>query len=210
MVGAEQSKTTAVATAVSCEKKILTASDLLLYQMLTEVRDNLQKYINDALEEDSTVSPKKLSGMIVAIIAFNQALGCMEKVMQQYAVRGDAIHSASYSRFVSLCNAFSVFHPWHIPVLETRLAAFDAFIQRHQPRGHQVLDHSTKEIFATLRLFSYHLRQCLLRPTWFEFPFPDRVLNACIIQPYCWVASHKLVTTGLALAGVLTYFCLRK
>ncbi len=197
------------AVASDATKKGLQAQDLFLHQLLTEVRNNLQGAINHALEATSGVAPAKLTDMITAIVAFNQTLGSMERVMQLFVIGSASEPLAVHGKFISLCNAFPEFYPWNIDDLNEKLRAFEAFVQRQQPRNSTAATQSasiTNEVFAMLRTFSYHLRQCLMRPECFGFTLIDRGVNACMVQPFRWVMQHKMLASGALIAVLLGWW----
>lgn len=193
-------------------RKQLCAEDLFLHKLLTEVRDDLQHVIDDAEAEAISMSDDKFEAITEAALTFNHAVGYLEKAVQLFTVRGSIATSALCSHFVSLCNAFTEFHPWNVEELDQKLRKFESVMMRHRPRGAQVVGNNSKELFDTLRMFCYHLRQCLSRPEYFDFALADRFYNTCFVQPYRWVKRNKgltAVATGLA-AGLVYYFFIRE
>ena len=200
--------TVASLRALASVRKQLRAEDLFLHELLTEVRDELQHVIDDAEAETISIDDDKFEAITEAALTFNHALEYLEKAVQLFTARGSIATSALCSHFVSLCNAFTEFHPWNVEELDQKLRKFESVMMRHRPRGAQAVGSNSKELFDTLRMFSYHLRQCLSRPEHFNFALVDRFYNTCFVQPYRWVARNKgltAVTTGFA-AGLVYYF----
>ena len=193
--------------------KAITLSDLHLYKILLNVKNNIDRLVSDVVAENNEQENEELKAFLSARDLTQDALVLFEQIVTDLNDACFSYNPELEYRFVKMCNhlrdvEIDDFRPHHIRSLEKEVKKFNQYITLYCISRKDFLAKEDLSLFNTLSKFNQILILALLREDYFDIGVMATLADWFVHQPVEFVSDHPILTTVVAAAiiGSVGYY----